>query len=192
MTSDKGKEKKEPGFADDLTDGRDAGQWQTRYSAPEAKSAIRKEAIYLACILLFYFIFLVLLILDRPQYSLGLSGETLKHFNLCIGAWLAGTIGGTLFAMKWLYHTVAHNYWNIDRRLWRFFSPHISGVLGLLLVLIVSSGLFGFFDPSAVDKLPLVIGLAFLTGYFSDSAIAKLAEIASTVFGKAKEHGGKE
>jgi hypothetical protein len=35
----------------------------------------------------------------------------------------------------------------------------------------------------------LVVGLGFLVGYFSDSAIAKLTEIAETLFGttRAKE-----
>jgi len=130
--------------------------------------------------------------LELPQYWLGLSGKTLLYFNICIGAWLAGTLGGTLFAMKWLYHAVAKNFWNLDRRLWRLFTPHIAGILALVVILIVSSGLFGFFNPETVEKLHFVISLGFLTGYFSDNAAAKLADIATSIFGKTKGYGGTE
>jgi len=192
MNSQKPEETEKPpeetGFApDDLTDGRKPGQWQTKYDDPIAKRAIRSETLYLCGWGAFSLAFLILIVLELPQCWLGLSGKTFQYFNLCIGAWLAGTLGGTLFAIKWLYHAVAKNLWNIDRRLWRFFTPHIGGVLALLVILIVSSGLFGFFEPDAVDKLPFVISLGFLTGYFSDSAAAKLADIATSIFGKIKE-----
>ena len=38
-------------------------------------------------------------------------------------------------------------------------------------------------DRNAVKSLSLVVGVAFLVGYFSDSAFAKLNEIADTFFG---------
>lgn len=183
----------EPGFAPaEPTDGRKPGDWQTRYSDPVSKGAIRSEALYLGWWLVFCLVFLVLLVLEMPQQWLGLSGKILQYFNLSIGAWLAGTLGGTLYAIKWLYHTVARNTWNIDRRLWRLFTPHISGVLGFIVIFVVSSGLFGFFNPSAVDNLSLVIALGFLTGYFSDSAAAKLVEIATSIFGKTEKYSKKE
>lgn len=188
----KSEEVEEPGFAPhDLTDGRKPGEWQTRYSDPVARGKIRNEALYLGLWLAFSLAFLILLVLELPQHWGNLSGKTLQQFNLCIGAWLAGTLGGTAYSLKWLYHTVAHNTWNIDRRLWRFFTPHISGVLGLLVILIVSSGLFGFFNPRSIDKLTFVIGLAFLTGYFSDLAFAKLADVATSIFGTTKRHNQK-
>lgn len=186
------KEVEEPRFAPyDLTDGRKPGDWQTRYGDPVARGKIRSEALYLGLWLAFSLVFLILLMLELPQHWVNLSGKTSQQFSLCIGAWLAGTLGGTVCSLKWLYHAVAHNSWNIDRRLWRFSIPHISGVLGLLVILIVSSGLFGFFNPSAVDKLAFVIGLAFLTGYFSDHAFAKLLEVATSIFGTTERHGEK-
>lgn len=184
-------EVEEPGFAPhDLADGRKAGEWQTRYNVV-ARRTIRNEALYLGLWLAFSLVFLILTVLEVPQHWLSLTGNTLQQFNRCISAWLAGTLGGTAFALKWLYHAVAHHTWNIDRRLWRFFIPHISGVLGLLIVFIVASGLFGFFNPDAVNKLTFIIALAFLTGYFSDLAFAKLAEIATSIFGTTKSHSKK-
>jgi len=179
----------QPGFApDEPTDRRKIGDWQTRYSDPIAKRAIRFEALYLTWWLIFSFAFIILLLMEIPQRWLDLSGDGLYYFNLCIGAWLAGTLGGTLFSIKWLYHTVARNSWNIDRRLWRLYTPHVSGVLGFIVIFLVSSGLFSFFNPSVVDNLPFVIGLGFLTGYVSDHAAAKLIEIARSIFGGTEKH----
>ena len=183
----------EPGFAPaEPTDGREPGNWQTRYSDPTAGRAIHRDALYLGAWLIFCLVFLVLLVLGMPQQWLSLSGKILQYFNLSIGAWLAGTLGGTLCSIKWLYHTVAHNMWNIDRRLWRFFTPIISGVFGFVVIIVVSSGLFGFFNPSAVDSLSFVIALGFLSGYVSDSAAGKLVEIATSIFGKTEKPGKRE
>jgi hypothetical protein len=98
-------------------------------------------------------------------------------------------MGGVLFDLKWLYHTVARGLWNQDRRLWRVFTPHISGGLSCFFLALVASGVLRIFDTKATDALSLVIGLGFLVGYFSDSAIAKLTEVAETLFGttRAKE-----
>ena len=185
-------QREEPGFAPyDLSDGRKPGNWKTRYRDPEAKKAIRNEAIYLGFWLIFGSVGLFLVVSEMPQQWLGLSDKALQYFNPYVGGWLAGVLGGTLFSIKWLYHGVAHNYWNRDRRLWRLFTPPISGALASLIILIVASGLFGFFDPSVVDSLVFVIALGFLTGYFSDHAAAKLADIATVVFGKTERHGEK-
>jgi hypothetical protein len=104
-------------------------------------------------------------------------------------AWTGGSLGGVLFDLKWLYHTVARGSWHLDRRLWRIFTPHISGGLSFFVLALVASGGLRIFDSKATDSLSLVLGLAFLVGYFSDSAIAKLTEVAETLFGtiRAKE-----
>jgi len=180
----------EPGFApSDLTDGRKLGEWESRYRDPEAKSAIRNEAIYLGVVLACALTGLFLVVFVMPEQFPRVSSDALHQFRLYVGAWIAGTLGGTLYTIKWLYHSVAHNSWNIDRTLWRLFTPHVAGALGLSTILTVASGLFGFFDPSAVDRLPGVLALGFLSGYFSDSVAAKLADIATSVFGKTRQHG---
>ena len=180
----------EPRFAEDQTDGRPPGDWKTRYTEPEAKKEIRKEALYLGLLLAVFSVSLFLVLLEKPQDWLHLSGDTLKYFNMSVGAWVAGTLGGTVSSIKWLYHKVAHNFWNIDRRLWRYFTPHISGALALIVIITVSSGLFNVFDSDSTDKLTFVIALGFLTGYFSDSAAGKLSDIAITIFG-SKGHDKK-
>ena len=92
----------------------------------------------------------------------------------------------TLFTIKWLYHVVARELWNLDRRLWRLFTPHISGGLAFAVIALVSSGMMKIFDAKAMHTPSVVVGMAFLVGYFSDNAVAKLTEIADTLFGTSR------
>jgi hypothetical protein len=185
--------KHEPGFfPDDPIDGRKIGEWQTRYTDSGAKKAIRVEAQYLGVLLAVFLICLTLLLSGLLHDWLRLPDDTYQHFSRYVGAWLAASVGGTAYSIKWLIHAVGHGFWNSDRRLWRLFTPHVSGTLGIIVILIVESGLFGFFDPGATRNLSLVVALAFLSGYFSDRMIGKLSELFSNIFGPSDKHNKKE
>jgi hypothetical protein len=132
---------------------------------------------------------ILILWLGYPEHWLRLSDQTYKPVLKYGLAWLGGVLGGTLFDVKWLYHSVARQFWHLDRRLWRLFTPHLSGGLAFVVVALISSGILRIFDPQALQSPSLVVGIAFMVGYFSDSAVAKLSEIAATLFGtvRAKE-----
>ncbi len=180
-----------PGFApDDPSDGgRKLGEWRSRYTEPGAQRGIWLEAFYMAILLLGVPIAIAALWLKYPEHWMGLSDLEYNCILKYSMAWLGGVFGGTLFAVKWLYHSVARQIWHLDRRLWRLFTPHISGGLAFVFVALISSGTLRIFDRKAADSLSLVFGVGFLVGYFSDSAIAKLTEIADTLFGASR---GKE
>jgi hypothetical protein len=172
----------------DPTDGRALRDWESKY--PErAVQAIWREAKYLGLLLFLVPLAILVLWLDYPKQLLRLTDAKYQPILKYGIAWLSGVLGGTLFDLKWLYHSVARQLWHSDRHLWRIFTPHISGGLAFAVVALVSSGLLSIFDRKAIDSLSLVVGIAFLVGYFSDSAIAKLTEIAETLFGasRAKE-----
>ena len=177
---------KAPAFAPaDPTDGRAPLDWQSKYDK-NARDAIRTEAIYLGLLLFLVPTAILLLWLGLPKQWLALSDDRYKVFARYGTAWLAGTLGGVLFAIKWLYHTVARRIWHLDRRLWRLFTPHISGGLAFAMIALISSGLLSLFDSKASDSLRVIVGTSFLVGYFSDSAIAKLSEVAETLFGASR------
>lgn len=128
----------------DPTDGRAELDWKTRYPDPSAQREIRLEAIYLAVLLVAVPILMLVIWIGYPKALLRISDsmyEPVRKYGL---AWLGGTLGGILFDLKWLYHSVARGFWNLDRRLWRFFTPHISGGLAFAVVALVSSGGFGY------------------------------------------------
>ncbi|MGC2464330.1 MAG: hypothetical protein WA517_03975 [Candidatus Acidiferrum sp.] len=177
----------EPGFApEDYTDRRKLGDWHSRYDKDALKS-IRWEAAYLTLVLGIVVICMFLAWLGTPQKALGLSDQRSAAFTQHALAALSGVFGGVIFAMKWLYHSVAKQLWNIDRRLWRYFIPIIAGSLAFALILVTES--FGFLDPSLVATNARTTAFGFLVGLFSDNALAKLAEVAQTLFGPTHKKG---
>jgi hypothetical protein len=169
----------------DLTDGRRPGEWRSRYEAAAWKH-IWVEASYLLAIMVVTLALLLLTWLKYFQAMWHLTPEDATTFGRYMFCWLGGTLGGTLFAMKWHYHSVAKLLWHLDRRLWRYLTPHISGGLAFAsLAVIQSFGGSGSGFP-ATNARALAVG--FLIGFFSDNALAKLAEIAETLLGPTKRH----
>ena len=174
-----------PAFApDDPTDGRSLLDWKSKYPK-EAWRIIWIEAVYLFILLILPPILMLLFWLELPNRWFKLTDEKYRTVVTYTLAWFGGVLGGTLFDIKWLYHAVARQVWHLDRRLWRILTPHISGGLAFAMVALISSGL-PVFDREATQSRALVVGMAILVGYFSDSAVAKLSEIAETLFGASR------
>lgn len=171
---------------DGPNDGRGKGVWQTNYPK-EARVAIYLEATYLGVIFISAPVASLLVLNDFFQNFL--ITTALKKYSY---AWFGGTFGGVLFAFKWLYHSVATNMWNEDRRLWRIITPHISGGLAFAVAVLISSGMLNVFSSESLDRPSAAFGLGFLVGYFSDSAIGKLREVARTIFGTTERKERKK
>jgi hypothetical protein len=95
----------------------------------------------------------------------------------------AGLLGGTVFGVKYLYHVVAKGLWNEDRRLWRIMSPWLSLSLAFAIGALVEAGLLSISTSYPSGRAARSLGFGFLIGYFSDSALAKMQEIAVVLFG---------
>jgi hypothetical protein len=178
----------------DYTDGRKPAHWKTRYP-DEARKWIRIEAGYLVLLSLASLagvLYMLYLVCDGGSPCPATTEATVPSayppnylpFTTCVGALVAGLLGGCCFGIKWLYHGVAKQLWNEDRRLWRFFMPPLSGVVALFTMLLLASDLLQIFDKDFIRRPIAVIAFSFLIGYFSDRALAKMAELADTLLGR--------
>ena len=97
--------------------------------------------------------------------------------------------------MKWLYHSVAKEMWHIDRAPWRYLMPHISG--GLAFGTIATLNSIMATEAGSAMSGTKAIAMGFLVGFFSDNAVAKLAEVADTLLGPTRrftppKHDGRQ
>jgi hypothetical protein len=97
-------------------------------------------------------------------------------------------MGGTMFGLKWQYRVAARGWWHKDRRVWRLCSPWLSAALAMMIGIAIDGGLFGLsFSQGSMNAASTLLSVGFVTGYFADSALAKLQEIASVVFSAKTE-----
>ena len=118
----------------------------------------------------------------------GLSYPRDRQFTIWLCVALSGTVGGTSFTLKWLYHTIAKDTWHHDRIIWRLVVPILSGVFAVFVGFMVASGLVPFLNTKAFDQFYWSLAVGFFIGYFSDNVLAKLQRLANQWFGLA---GGK-
>jgi hypothetical protein len=120
----------------DYTDGRKLGDWQSRYP-DKARKWIRIEAAYLILLSLASFggfLYILYELTHRAAASSDSVSSNGPSFTICLGALACGVLGGCSFGVKWLYHSVAKQIWNEDRRIWRFLTPPLSGVVALFML----------------------------------------------------------
>lgn len=99
----------------------------------------------------------------------------------------AGVVGGSCFAFKWLYHTVAKMRWHRDRVIWRFIVPPVSGALALFTALMIKSGIVPFLSTLPFDNPIVGASYGFFVGLFSDNLLAALQNLAQKTFGTVKD-----
>ena len=175
----------------DPSDGRADYEWESRYPT-EARRRIAVEACYLTLVLLAAPVALFLLWTGQLDSVLGIKDDPTHQTVARYGcSWLAGTVGGSLFAIKWLYHTVARGRWHADRLYWRLLTPHLSGGLAFGIYAIASSSIFVVFNQDQLESGPTLVGLSFLVGLFSDNATAALARLADRLFGERQSASGR-
>lgn len=166
------------------TDDRPTGEWSTRY--PDAATRqIRHEALYVAGSFVVYLLLIAIVSIGAEKDFLDLGEQASSEFTPYALSLIGGCLGGTMFSMKWLYHTVAKNIWNIDRRWWRYFTPALSGGAALGVVLLTSAGAFPLFDRDIAQTPQGALGIGLVLGYFSDRVFSILEGFAKKNLGSA-------
>ena len=183
MSDEQGK--KEVAVTEHLnTDERKAYEWKSKWCDDSSKK-IRVDAIYIAIV----FIFTIILIISIWKGTLfqiiasDCSHCDISEFNKFAYMFVGGLFGGTIYGIKYLYKVVARGWWHLDRRLWRIFSPWLSGGVALAFGTLFDSGIVGL--SINTDTASGYFAIGFISGYFADRAVAKMQEVADTIFGFA-------
>lgn len=180
----------------DPTDGRVRHQYRSEYPG-WIRVQIGLESIYLLILLIYSFCGIIW-ILDYNFVLLpfSLTFDTLSTpLQQLLAFAIAGLIGGAMFGLKYLYHVVGRGWWHQDRRIWRLFSPWLSAALAAILGILFESGIVGLAIATKEGQTnPFVtfLGIGFITGYFADTALAKLQELAKVIFGASGNGGEKK
>lgn len=163
----------------DPTDGREKYQWKSSYPE-EAKRKIRLEAFYLSFVFFATLVFILLTWKGITADWLNVAGkpaEVLRKYSYYVAA---GTLGGSVFSIKFMYRVVARGYWHVDRQMWRYLTPVVSFGVAFAGGALIEASMFSGRPPLSGAA---IVGTGFLIGYFADQAIAKMYEVANVIFG---------
>lgn len=174
----------------DYDDGRSAGCWKSRYEG-RAWAQILIEFFLLFLYLVVANYFLISAITEKPEeytrdgfvYSSLLGVYVSEERAKWIALALAGFIGGAVFDLKWMYHSVAKGIWHVDRCLWRVIVPFNSAMVSLFTGFLFASGIIPFFRHENFEDYYVLLGVGFVFGYFSDNILAALQNFAKNIFG---------
>lgn len=173
---------------EDLTDERKQGDWKTRYSIGAwVQIAIESAVLFiglLGCLFLFYEIAASRHVVEDFEIGPKLFEGTSHHALALEAVAIGGACGGFAFALKWLYHGVAHGWWNSDRIVWRFVVPLLSATLALFTALMIGSGIIPIFSVKITDGPRAGAAYGFFVGFFSDNLVGALQRLANHTLGK--------
>jgi hypothetical protein len=173
----------------DPTDGKDRHEFASGYPIG-CRIEIFLEALYLVLLMLLAaYLILWYVAGSFPLFAVAIrGGELPKAVHHLIAFPIAGLMGGTMFGLKWQYRVAARGWWHKDRRVWRLCSPWLSAALAMMIGIAIDGGLLGLsFNQGSVNTTSTLLSVGFVTGYFADSALAKLQEIATVVFSTKNE-----
>lgn len=168
----------------DPTDGKAQYQYKSAYPIG-CRIQIFCEALYLT-VLMIAGAYLIVWYMAGSFSLLGTeirADQLPKNARDLLAFPIAGLMGGTMFGLKWQYRVSARGWWHQDRRVWRICSPWLSAALAMMIGITIDGGLLGLsFNHGNANPSSTLLSVGFVTGYFADSALAKLQDIASVIF----------
>ncbi len=185
-----------------LTDGRSIGETVSKFSTRDKVQLAVEGVLLLAAIVggLGYLVS-ILSCVSFLEFGDGTS-STAPSLNYCtkdqaplimsVAFFISGLIGGAVFSLKWLYHSVAKTIWHQDRLLWRISVPLMGGVLAVFVTYIFSRTFGTSFSPASLTTTNFLpaCGLSFLVGIFADGTLASLEKLARNIFGTLESFSG--
>lgn len=178
----------------DPTDGRQKYACESAYPFG-CRIEIFFEALYLTLLMLIGAYLIIWYVAgDFALFKLEIRSDQLSSpIRNLLAFPIAGLMGGTMFGLKWQYRVSARGWWHKDRRVWRVCSPWLSAALAMMVGITIDGGLLGLsFSHTATNPASTLLSVGFVTGYFADSALAKLQDIASVVFSTSQRDSNSQ
>lgn len=178
----------------DPTDGKTQWEFKSRYPLL-TRGQIFAEAIYLTLLLIagLYLLFWIYHGAISLPYTTIHFSDLNDQLKKMITFPVAGLVGGAMFGLKYLYRVAARGWWHEDRRIWRLLSPCLSATLATMVGILIDGGMLGmsYSQSNSSNPYSTLLGIAFITGYFADSALAKLQDVANVVFAPSSRDTSK-
>ncbi|MDL2315861.1 hypothetical protein LJC59_02115 [Desulfovibrio sp. OttesenSCG-928-A18] len=162
-------------------DGLMAGEFESRYFG-KCTIQLWLEGAWLAILLTVPFLLFIMIDCDLEKIA-NLFPPLGGHIIL---SWITGILGGTVFATKWFYKSVAHGIWSRDRVFWRLLSPLMSGALGVFAFLFLKGNIFSLINPAVIKDPVNICVIGFVAGLSSDSIMAALSSLSEKLFSSQK------
>ncbi len=166
------------------TDGRNKYEWKTKYEQ-DALHAMKGEAIYLVVLMVLAFCAIIANYKGFFAWALDVDPADIQTIKRIIYCLCAGLLGGVTFSIKIFYRAVARGLWNYDRKFWRIFSPIISlSVTSVVAVFML--------DDIVNSHVYWTYTIGYFAGYFSETAVGKMYDIAVVLFSAPVKEGKQE
>jgi len=139
-------------------------------------------------------LYLVILLIIGIILGFRISNEALEITNpliklgmFCV---LFGVLGGITHCIRSIYlHSSLKKDWDNSWNIWYFLRPIVSGIIGLMSMIVIKAGLLAFnADTNIEDRLLAYLAIAFLAGYNVKNFLSKLEDISKSAIGIEKKN----
>ncbi len=117
-------------------------------------------------------------------FSIPLRSEELRIILIVL---FSGALGGQIHALKSFYWYVGNRALVLSWMAMYLLLPLVGGILGLIFYLVIRGGFFATQTISPQSGVLSFAAVAALVGLFSEQALMKLKELATTLFSEAEK-----
>lgn len=148
---------------------------------------MRNVIIYQIITILFVICFWVL-------GQLGCYPKFIALHQMAMNCVLIATLGGNLYCIRAVYiNKCVKGKWDKNWELWYYLRPLASALSGFIAFIFLKAGLIVLEAEQSVDAGYFgYLAFAFIAGLNVDKFVAKLEDVAMSIFGIEKSRAGKE
>lgn len=145
--------------------------------------------------IIIYLLFFLVVIASFWVYAqVGKLPQWVTPNMVAIKCILIGILGGTLYCLRGVYLSRSiRNDWSEQWATWYYLRPIVSGISGLIAYVFLKAGLIAL-GASQVSEAGNYgyLAFAFIAGFNVDKFLAKIEDVAKSIFGIEKSRAAKQ